>query len=124
MSYFTYIHHSSAITSLISDTRNTSMTINYATGLTIVEVMDVTGVNTLKFYMSHIPSIDEQSFLCEQCRRVAYQSNGSTRHIVEDTRVMHMMKECNLNEVYHTSRDDSRSRGTLWTPEDADALLN
>lgn len=124
MSYFTYISHSEFMSCLINDTRNVSMTINYASGLTIVEVQDFDRVNTLKFYMAHIPSIAEQSYLSEQCRRIAYQGNGSIRHIVEDTRVLFLMKECGLNEIYHVNaRDDKRSHGTLWTPDDAEAMF-
>lgn len=122
MSYFTYVSQN-------PDT-NYMYLADHEKGISIVEfypmqtfiVRDHGGKNSLHFRMSSV-SIADKPLVMEMCRSIARMANGKIRNLVEDSRVLLLMKEYDLTEIYHSQvgRDQMI---TLWTTEDADALMS
>lgn len=90
-----------------------------------IGVKDASGKVELCFKFIANISEDMLQYVCEIVRAIAYSANGSVRKLIEDHRVLHLMKELNMSEILHVSRKtDDLVINTLWTPEDAEALLS
>lgn len=88
-----------------------------------VYINDARGVNALVFTMCGV-SEDALALVAELCLHVALSANGSIRRLVEDPRLLLLLKEFDLSEVYHTVYAVENSQSTLWTPDDYYAMNN
>lgn len=86
-----------------------------------VYVNDARGVNALVFIMCGV-SENDRAHVADMCLGIALAANGSIRKLVEDSRVLLLMKQYDLSEIYHTVYAKDNSASTLWTQEDAYAL--
>lgn len=123
MSYFTHIRHNGSYSFFHNLPQGVSLS-QYASDFHIT-INDATGDNKLTFIFQGQAYISEMIILCRISQSIAYRTNGSIRKLVEDHRVLWLMKEAGLSEVLHVTRTNGDIRiDTLWTPEDAEALLN
>lgn len=122
--YFDYTNESVAYAFYRNTARSVHMT-DYKSNSIAVGVEDASGQNIIRFYMYHTPtSAKSRQAICELCRFIAYSARGSVRSILENDRVLFLMKECGLTEIIHqTYVDGKEGYGTIWTPEDAEAMF-
>lgn len=86
-----------------------------------VYINDARGVNALVFTMCGVAE-DDHAHVADMCLWIAIAANGNVRKLVEDHRVLLLMKQYDLSEIYHTKYAVDNSQVTLWTPDDAYAL--
>lgn len=121
MSYFTHVTHNDLYSFYYNGIR--SLSVMQFSRDCHVTIKDATGVNALVFRFSGVMPVGQLDFICEYCASIAYGANGSIRKLVEDHRLLLLMKKLDLVEVMHVSRKcEDPKLETLWSPEDAKAM--
>lgn len=123
MNYFDIQSNGTLVSNYMNTSRGVSFWDFFNLGYTQIRIFDKDCKNTLTFEMSVDIAISERIYLCELCRAIAYESSGNIRKLMEHSAVLMLMKKMGLTEITHFSVK-TQEITTLWTPEDAEALMS